>query len=56
MLAILPDGTNGAPCGACRELMAQLMPGRYGSIEIMMDYASGRIVTMDKLTPEWWIR
>ena len=56
VLAILPDGTNGAPCGACRELMAQLMPGRYGSIEIMMDYASGRIVTMDELTPEWWIR
>ncbi len=35
---------------------ARRVPGRYGSIEIMMDYASGRIVTMDKLTPEWWIR
>ena len=24
--AILPDGSGGAPCGACRELMVQLMP------------------------------
>ncbi|MBQ9695641.1 MAG: cytidine deaminase, partial [Oscillospiraceae bacterium] len=27
VLCILPDGSNGAPCGACRELMVQLMPG-----------------------------
>ena len=25
VLCILPDGSNGAPCGACRELMVQLM-------------------------------
>ncbi|MBQ6986415.1 MAG: cytidine deaminase, partial [Oscillibacter sp.] len=35
VLAIMPDGNTGAPCGACRELMAQLMPGRYRDIEIM---------------------
>lgn len=36
-----------APCGACRELMVQLMPnGRYKDIEIMMDYAAGRIVKL----------
>ena len=55
VLCILPDGSNGAPCGACRELMVQLMPGRYGDIEIMMDMASGRTVTLGDLTPEWWI-
>ena len=26
VIAILPDGSSGAPCGACRELMVQLMP------------------------------
>ena len=55
VLCILPDGSSGAPCGACRELMVQLMPGRYQSIEIMLDYASGKTVTMGELTPEWWI-
>ena len=55
VLCILPDGFTGAPCGACRELMVQLMPGRYGEIEIMLDYPSGRTVTLGELTPEWWI-
>lgn len=56
VLCVLPDGSNGAPCGACRELMVQLMPGKYYDIEIMMDYASGRVVTLRELTPEWWIK
>ncbi len=47
---------GGAPCGACRELMVQLMPGRYRDIEIMMDYKTGRIMTLGELTPEWWIK
>ena len=55
VLAILPDGSTGAPCGACRELMVQLMPGTYKSIEIMLDYASGRVITLGEITPEWWI-
>lgn len=56
VLCILPDGSNGAPCGACRELMVQLMPGRYKNIEIMLDYASEHIVTLGELTPAWWIQ
>ena len=56
VLAIMPDGSNGAPCGACRELMAQLMPGRYQAIEIMMDYAQEKTTTLGELTPEWWIK
>lgn len=55
VVAILPDGSSGAPCGACRELMVQLMPDSYGDIEIMMDMKSGRIMKMAELTPEWWI-
>jgi len=56
VLCILPDGSNGAPCGACRELMVQLMAGHYHAIEIMMDYTTGRTVTLGELTPEWWIK
>lgn len=55
VLAIMPDGHTGAPCGACRELMVQLMPESYKGIEIMLDYAAGRVVTLGELTPEWWI-
>ncbi|MCD7995265.1 MAG: cytidine deaminase [Clostridia bacterium] len=56
VLAIMPDGKNGAPCGACRELMVQLMPYKYKEIEVLMDYDSERIVALGDLTPEWWIR
>ena len=56
VLAIMPDGKCGAPCGACRELIVQMMAGGYRDVEIMMDYDSGRIVTLGELTPEWWIK
>ena len=41
------------PCGACRELLSQMMPGSYRDIEILPDYEKGRIVSSDALTPEW---
>ena len=56
VLAILPDGTSGAPCGACRELMVQLMPETYHGIEIMMDTETGCTVRLGDITPEWWIK
>ena len=55
VLAILPDGKTGAPCGACRELMVQLSPAKYKDVEIMLDYENKKIVTLGELTPEWWI-
>lgn len=55
VLAIMPDGRNGAPCGACRELMVQLMPNNYEYIEILLDYESERTITLGEITPEWWI-
>lgn len=55
VLAIMPDGKSGAPCGACRELMVQLMPDGYKNIEILLDYESERIVKLGDITPEWWI-
>ena len=56
VLAVMPDGRNGAPCGACRELMVQLMPKEYGTIEIMLDFDSMKTARLSELTPEWWIR
>lgn len=55
VLAVMPSGKTGAPCGACRELMVQLMPDQYKSVEIMMDYEQERVMTLEELTPEWWI-
>ena len=55
VLAVMPDGKTGAPCGACREFMVQLMPDSYRKIEIMLDYETGRVITLGELTPEWWI-
>lgn len=56
VLCILPDGSNGAPCGACRELMVQMMAGKYHDIEIMLDYVTGRTIKLGEITPEWWIQ
>lgn len=56
VLALLPDGSSGAPCGACRELMVQLMPGEYADIQIMLDYETGTVTTLGALTPHWWIK
>lgn len=55
VLAIMPDGKTGAPCGACREHMVQLMPEGYKDIEIMLDHETGKTVTLGEITPEWWI-
>ena len=56
VLCIMPDGKNGAPCGACRELMVQLMAGKYKDVEILLDYETEKIVTLGEITPEWWIK
>ena len=55
VIAIMSDGKTGAPCGACRELITQLMPKSYQHVEIMLDYKKEKVVTLGELTPEWWI-
>jgi cytidine deaminase len=55
VLAVMSDGRCGAPCGACRELMVQLMPDTYKDIEIMLDYEKEIIIKLGELTPKWWI-
>ncbi len=55
VIAVDRNGKAVPPCGACREFMTQLMSDDYRSIEIMLDYENGKIVTLGNLTPEWWI-
>lgn len=55
VLAIMPNGKCGAPCGACREFMVQLIADDYGDIEIMIDYENNKIMKLKDLTPMWWI-
>lgn len=55
VLALMPDGKCGAPCGACRELIVQLMPDTYKNVEVMMDYENDSVIKFEELTPMWWI-
>lgn len=55
VIAVNWNGKAMPPCGACRELMAQLMPDGYRDIEIMLDYEKEKVLTLGELTPEWWI-
>ena len=55
VVAVGGNGKVMAPCGACRELMTQLMPDDYRHIEVMLDYEEKKIVSLGALTPEWWL-
>lgn len=55
VLALMSDGKNGAPCGACREFIVQMMEKDYQDIEVMMDYKNNKVMTLGELTPEWWL-
>ena len=55
VIAVNWDAKAMPPCGACRELMTQLMPKDYRDVQVMLDYESNRVVTLGELTPEWWI-
>ena len=54
VLALASDGRAVPPCGACRELMVQLMPEEYRDIKVLLDYESERVVSLGELTPDWW--
>ena len=53
VVAVMPDGRVGSPCGACREFMMQLDKDS-GNIEILLDLASGKTVLLKDLIPDWW--
>ena len=45
VVAVGGNGKVMAPCGACRELMT----------EVMLGYEEKKIVSLGALTPEWWL-
>lgn len=53
VLALMPDGKVGSPCGACREFMMRLSP-RSGDIELIVDYDSRQTVRLKGIMPDWW--
>ena len=53
VVAVMPDGKVGPPCGACREYMMQLDKDS-ADIEILLDIESLHTVTLGELMPEWW--
>lgn len=53
VVAIVPNGKVGSPCGACREYMMQLDKDS-GEIEILVDYESRKTVRLKELLPDWW--
>ena len=53
VVAIMPNGKVGPPCGACCEFMLQLDPSS-DSIEILLDYESQKTALLNTLFPNWW--
>ena len=53
IVAVMPDGKAGMPCGACREFMMQLNKTA-GETEILCDYETKKVIRLKSLTPEWW--
>lgn len=53
VVAVMPDGKVGSPCGACREYMMQLDKDS-GDIEILLDLETEKTVKLKELIPNWW--
>ena len=53
VVAVMPDGKVGSPCGACREYMMQLDKDS-GDIEILLDLDTKKAVRLKELIPNWW--
>ncbi len=53
IVAVMPDGKAGMPCGACREFMMQLDKAA-GEIEILCDYETKKVIRLKSLIPDWW--
>lgn len=53
LVAVMPNGKVGTPCGACRELMMQL-DAKSCDIEILLDTETEKTVTLGEMMPSWW--
>ena len=54
LVAVMPDGKAGMPCGACREFMMQLGKGAE-EMELLCDYETKKVVKLKDLIPRWWM-
>jgi cytidine deaminase len=53
VVAVMPDGSVGSPCGACREFMMQLDKNS-GEIEILLELETEKTIKLKELVPDWW--
>ena len=53
VVAVMPDGTNGTPCGVCREFMMQL-DRKNSEIEILLSLEPLKTVRLGEQLPDWW--
>ncbi|NLD49441.1 MAG: cytidine deaminase [Clostridiaceae bacterium] len=53
VVAVMPNGSVGSPCGACREFMMQLDKNSC-DIEILLDVKSFKSIKLKDLIPDWW--
>lgn len=53
LVAVMPNGKVGSPCGACREYMMQLDKNS-GEIEILVDLKTQKTIKLKDLIPDWW--
>ena len=51
LVVVMPGGTLGLPCGACRELMMQLGAD---TLEILTEREPVQSVSLSALVPKWW--
>lgn len=53
VVAVMPDGSSGTPCGVCREFMMQL--GKESTeIEILLSLNPLKTVKLGNQLPDWW--
>ena len=53
VVAVMPDGSSGTPCGVCREFMMQL--GKESAeIEILLSLEPLKTVKLGEQLPDWW--
>ena len=53
VVAVMPDGTTGTPCGVCREFMMQLDKAD-SNIEILLSLEPLKTIKLGEQLPDWW--
>ena len=53
VVAVMPDGSSGTPCGVCREFMMQL--GKESAeIEFLLSLEPLKTIKLGEQLPDWW--